>query len=131
MAERVAITGIGCVSCFGVGNGPFIEAILSGTSGVATITRFETTDCHSHTAATVSGFDAGAFIAPLKLRRVDCVGRLALACTRLLLEDSGCVPDASGRDDVGIALGTSTAGLDSLVEYLNGLTDRGPSGVPA
>ena len=33
--------------------------------------------------------------------------------------------------EVGIALGTYTAGLDSLVEYLGGLTDHGPTGVPA
>ena len=33
------------------------------------------------------------------------------------------MPDAGGRDDVGIALGTFTAGLDSLVEYLDGLTE--------
>ena len=79
----------------------------------------------------IRGFDPAEFIAPLKLRRVDAVSRVALACTRLLFEDAGCVPDAGGRDDVGIALGTSTAGLDSLVEYLDGLTDRGPGGVPA
>ena len=69
------------------------------------------------------------FIAPLKLRRVDGVGRVALACTRLLFEDAGL---AVGRnDDIGIALGTYTAGLDSLVEYLGGLVDHGPTGVPA
>ncbi|HEY6211391.1 MAG TPA: beta-ketoacyl synthase N-terminal-like domain-containing protein, partial [Vicinamibacterales bacterium] len=131
MSERVAITGIGCVSCFGRGHGAFIDAILSGCSGIAPITRFDTSDCRSHNAAMIRGFDPAEFIAPLKLRRVDAVGRVALACTRLLFEDAGCVPDAGGRDDVGIALGTSTAGLDSLVEYLDGLTDRGPGGVPA
>ena len=119
------------MSCFGLGHRPFIDAILSGKTGVRTIARFETADCRSHSAALVSGFDPADFIAPLKLRRVDAVGRLALACTRQLLEHGGCVPDAGGRDDMGIALGTSTAGLDSLVEYLEGLTDHGPTGVPA
>ena len=119
------------MTSFGVGHRRFIDAILSGTSGITTIARFDTADCRSHTAAAVRDFDASAFIAPLKLRRVDAVGRLALASTRLLLEDGDCVPNAEGRDDMGVALGTSTAGLDSLVEYLEGLTDRGPTGVPA
>ena len=57
------------------------------------------------------------FIPPLKLRRIDAVGRVAIACTRLLFEDAGGVPG----DTTGIALGTFTAGLDSLVEYLDGL----------
>src|SRR6266581_3482579 len=69
MPERVLVTGIGSISCFGVGHAAFVDA--------------------------------------------------------------GCLPDASGRDDVGVALGTFTAGLDSLVEYLDGLTNHGPTGVPA
>lgn len=125
------ITGIGCISCFGTGHRALIDAIASGGSGIARIARFDTTDCHSHSAATIRDFDPAAFISPLKLRRVDAVGRVALACTRLLFDDAGCPPDAGGRDDVGIALGTFTAGLDSLVEYLDGLSQHGPAGVPA
>src|SRR5882672_7219459 len=131
MPERVVITGIGCVSCFGMGHRALIEGIGSGSSGIAPITRFDTADCRSRRAATIRDFDPAAFISPLKLRRVDAVGRVALACTRLLFDDAGCAPDAGGRDDVGIALGTFTAGLDSLVEYLDGLTSRGPIGAPA
>lgn len=131
MSERVVITGIGCISSFGMGHRAFIDAIGSGSSGIAPITRFDTADCRSRSAATIRDFDPAAFISPLKLRRVDAVGRVALACTRLLFDDAGCMPDAGGRDDAGIALGTFTAGLDSLVEYLGGLTDRGPTGVPA
>jgi 3-oxoacyl-[acyl-carrier-protein] synthase II len=131
MSERVVITGIGCISSFGIGHRAFIEAIRSGKSGIAPIARFDTAECRSHCAATIRDFDPAAFISPLKLRRVDAVGRVALACTRLLLDDAGCAPEAAGRDDMGIALGTFTAGLDSLVEYLDGLTDHGPTGVPA
>ncbi len=114
-----------------MGSRAFIDAIRSGRSGIVPITRFETAECRSHCAATIRDFDPAVFIPPLKLRRVDAVGRVALACTRLLFDDAGCTPDAGGRDDVGIALGTFTAGLDSLVEYLGGLTDHGPTGVPA
>jgi 3-oxoacyl-[acyl-carrier-protein] synthase II len=131
MSERVVITGIGCISSFGIGHRAFIGAIRSGKSGIAPIARFDTAECRSHCAATIRDFDPAAFISPLKLRRVDAVGRVALACTRLLFDDAGCAPEAAGRDDMGIALGTFTAGLDSLVEYLDGLTDHGPTGVPA
>ena len=131
MSERVVITGIGCVSCFGIGYRALIDAIGSGLSGIAPITRFDTADCQSHCAVIIRDFDPGAFISPLKLRRVDAVGRVALACTRILFEDAGAAPGANGRDDVGIVLGTSTAGLDSLVEYLDGLSEHGPAGAPA
>src|ERR1035437_2571402 len=111
MSERVAITGIVCVSSFGIGYRAFIDAIGSGRSGIVPITRFDTAECRSHCAATIRDFDPTAFFPPLKPRRVDAVGRVALACTRLLFDDAGCTPDAGGRDDVGIAPGTLPAGL--------------------
>lgn len=116
-----------------MGHRALINAIGSGSSGIAPITRFDTADCRSRSAATIRDFDAAAFISPLKLRRVDAVGRVALACTRLLFDDAGGGPGAGrpGGDDTGIALGTFTAGLDSLVEYLDGLSAHGPAGVPA
>ena len=79
----------------------------------------------------IRDFDPTAFIPPLKLRRIDNVGRVAVACAHLLFDDAACKPDGGGADHIGVALGTYTAGLDSLVESLGGLTDRGPTGVPA
>jgi 3-oxoacyl-(acyl-carrier-protein) synthase len=131
MPHGVAITGLGCISSFGIGHAALVNAIAAGRTGIAPIARFDTSSCRSHCAAALNGFDPAAFIPPLKLRRVDAVGRIALACARLAFDDAGCRPDASGRDDVGIALGTFTAGLDSLVEYLDALTRQGPQGVPA
>jgi 3-oxoacyl-(acyl-carrier-protein) synthase len=49
----------------------------------------------------------------------------------MLFDDAACRPGGGGRDDIGVALGTYTAGLDSLVEYLGGLTEHGATGVPA
>jgi 3-oxoacyl-[acyl-carrier-protein] synthase II len=131
MGERVVITGIGCISSFGVGHGPFAEALMAGTCGVQPIAAFDTSACRSHRAAMVQGFDPAAFIAPLVLRRVDQVGRLAIACAHLLFRDAGCVPGPDGTDEIGVALGTCTAGVDSTVEYLRGFAEHGPAGVPA
>jgi len=104
---------------------------MAGRSGIRPITAFDTSSCRSHSAVTIEGFDPAAYIPPLKLRRVDAVGRIALVCMRLLLEDAGLAIGREGRDDVGIALGTLTAGMDSTVEYLKGLVEQGPAGVPA
>ncbi len=131
MRQRVVVTGIGCISCFGIGHRSFADAITAGASGIRPISTFDTSGCRSHCAATIDGFDPAAFIAPLKLRRIDAVGRLALACARLLIDDAALAIGSGGTDDVGVSLGTYTAGLDSTVEYLQGLTRYGPGGVPA
>jgi 3-oxoacyl-[acyl-carrier-protein] synthase II len=131
MRQRVVVTGIGCISCFGIGHRSFADRVTAGGSGIRPITGFETSQCRSHCAATIDGFDPTAFIAPLKIRRIDAVGRLALACARLLVDDAALPIGSDGTDDVGVSLGTYTAGLDSTVEYLQGLARYGPGGVPA
>jgi 3-oxoacyl-[acyl-carrier-protein] synthase II len=131
MRQRVVLTGIGCISCFGIGHRSFADAIVAGRSGIRPISAFDTSGCRSHRAATIDGFDPAAFIVPLKLRRIDGVGRLALACARLLIDDAALPIGSAGTDDVGVSLGTYTAGLDSTVEYLQGLSRFGPTGVPA
>jgi 3-oxoacyl-[acyl-carrier-protein] synthase II len=131
MRQRVAITGIGCISSFGIGHRALVNALSANRSGVRPVTEFDTSSCRAHSAATLDGFDPTAFFSPLKLRRVDAVGRLALVCARLLLEDSALPLGASGSDEVGVALGSLTAGLHSTIEYMHGLTTFGPAGAPA
>jgi 3-oxoacyl-[acyl-carrier-protein] synthase II len=131
MRERVVITGIGCISSFGIGREALGEALMSNTTGIVPISAFDTSDCSSHRAATIHGFDPGAFISPMKRRRMDRVSQLTIACAQLVFDDAGQGPGVNGGQDIGMALGTFTAGLDSLTEYLKGLVDHGPPGVPA
>jgi 3-oxoacyl-[acyl-carrier-protein] synthase II len=131
MRQRVVITGIGCITSFGIGPRALIDALMARRSGIRPIAAFDTSSCRSHSAAMLEGFEPTAFIAPLKLRRVDAVGRLALVCARLLLDDAAISLDAAGSDEVGVALGTLTGGMDSTIEYLQGLTQYGPAGAPA
>ena len=131
MSQRVVVTGFGCISCFGLGHRALVDGVVAGRTGVVPITAFDTSECRSHCAAALEGFDPSAFIPPLKLRRVDSVGRLALVSARLLVDDAALALGPAGTDDVGVALGTYTAGLDSTVEYLQGLVQHGPAGVPA
>lgn len=131
MRDRVLVTGLSAISSFGIGHVPLVDAVVSGASGIEPIAAFDTSACRSHCAAMIRGFDPAAFIPPLKLRRIDKVGRVTLACARRLLDDAARTVERSGSDDVGVALGTSTGGLDSTIEYLEGLTAAGPTGVPA
>ena len=44
MARRVVVTGVGMVSPLGIGTEPTWDGLVSGRSGVSTITRFDTSD---------------------------------------------------------------------------------------
>src|ERR1700716_1604389 len=110
MRERVVVTGVGTVSCFGVGHRALFEAIAGGACGVSAIASFDTSSCRSHRAAMIRDFDPTAFMPPMKLRRTDAVSRVALACSMLLFDDAGFRPGKDAKDEVGMALGTYTAG---------------------
>ena len=130
--HELAVTGLGCISGFGVGKTAFARGLFSGDRAYGPVRDFDTSTARSHLAGHIDGFDPAAFIAPGKLRRIDRVGQLSIACCRLALEDASLLGgEAIGRDDIGIALGSATAGLHTLVSYLDRLLDQGPSGASA
>jgi 3-oxoacyl-[acyl-carrier-protein] synthase II len=128
--EGARITGIGCISSLGCTTDALVDRLLKGETGVRPIARFDVSRCRAKQAATIDGFDAAAYIAPSKLRRIDAVGRVAIAATRLALDDAGI--DASADPDrIGLVLGTATAGVHTTGEYLESLMKGGPTGAPA
>lgn len=128
MRERVVVTGAGCVSSLGTGVETFAAELLAGRGGIAPVSAFDTAACRSHTAALLRDFDPARYVAPLKLRRMDEVGRLALAACRLALEAAGL---PAGNDRVGVSLGSATAGLHSTIGHMHALATGGPASVPA
>jgi 3-oxoacyl-[acyl-carrier-protein] synthase II len=130
--ESLAVTGIGCISGFGVGTSAFERGLFDGLRAYAPVTAFDTSAAHAHAAGHLDDFDPATLIAPAKLRRMDRVGQLAVAACRLALEDAH-LPGTPAVDasEIGIALGTETAGIHSLVGYLDRLFVEGPLGASA
>ncbi len=124
------ITGVAACSSLGQTDA-FIEALLAGRSGIRPITSFEVSGRGARQAAELVDFDPAAFVAPMKLRRMDEVGRLAVAAARLTLDAAGLQHDDAGYDDVGVVLGTCTCGVHSTGEFLDRLLALGPTGAPA
>ena len=130
--HELAVTGLGCISGFGVGVEAFGQGLFSGQVAYGPIKDFDTGATRAHVAGHVDSFDPAAFIAPAKLRRIDRVGQLSIACCKLALEDAKLLgADMIDAAEVGIVLGSATAGLHTLVGYLDRLQDEGPSGASA
>lgn len=131
MQRPVSIVGIGVVSPFGTSHASFKGALLEGRTGIAPITDFDTRGCRSTLAANVTGFDAPAWIPPMKLRRMDRTGAYAISAARLAMDDARQTIPVDGVDDSGVMLGTWTAGGQATQDYLSALFRTGPSGAPA
>ncbi|MDW8367096.1 MAG: beta-ketoacyl synthase N-terminal-like domain-containing protein, partial [Abditibacteriales bacterium] len=57
---RVVITGLGAVTSIGLNVGEFWQSLLTGRSGAAEVTAFDTSAFRTHVACEVKGFDATA-----------------------------------------------------------------------
>lgn len=119
------------VSPFGDSAAQFRDALLRGDSAIARDPTFAAHGCRSTLAARVGGFEPAKWVAPMKLRRMDTTGPLALAAIRQAMDDAGYVPVAAGDPDAGVVLGTYSAGGQATYEYLDALFRGGPSGAPA
>ena len=131
MTDRIAITGIGVVSTFGDSAEAFRDGLLDGRSGIAPVEAFAAAGCRSTLAARVTGFDAARWISPMKLRRMDDTGPLALVAAKQALGDASYAVTPEGDDRAGVVLGTYSAGGQATSEYLSALFRGGPTGAPA
>jgi 3-oxoacyl-[acyl-carrier-protein] synthase II len=110
----VFITGIGLISCLGIGAEENWSNLSEGVSGVAPIRRFDASALTTRFAGEIpEGFDA-FFLRhfPKRTRRHTALfSQLSLAGTLLALEDAGLDLKASPPGRTGICLGTGAGGL--------------------
>jgi 3-oxoacyl-[acyl-carrier-protein] synthase II len=131
VSTGIVITGLGIVSPFGTSPDSFRDALIAGRHGLAPVTAFDTSTCRSHCAALVTDFDPTRWLPLLKLRRMDAAGQYAVALARQALDDAGVPYGETPDDNLGIVLGTYTAGGQPTEEFLRGLFALGPTGAPA
>jgi 3-oxoacyl-[acyl-carrier-protein] synthase II len=131
MRPGVLVSGIGVVSTLGASRDDFRDGLLAGRTGIAPVTAFDVSACRARLAASVSGFDAAAWIPPMKLRRMDDTARYAVVVTRQAFEDAAYPLSAGGDDHAGVIMGTFTAGGQATSEYLTALHRGGAAAAPA
>jgi len=112
--RRVVITGMGCVTPFGVGREAYWNALVTGQSGVRKIQSFDVSNSPVKIAAEVPDFDWEAQISPKDRKHVPRTVPLALAAAREALDDSRLFPNDLSLDErrgIGVQLGTGGGGL--------------------
>ncbi len=112
---RVAITGIGVVSPFGVGRDLFWRALSSGRSGTRAIDHFDASALSCRVAAAVpdAAIAAALDAAPLgqrgDARRYAKVSCIAVLAAREAMADAGL---AGAGPSVGVLVGSGAGGID-------------------
>jgi 3-oxoacyl-[acyl-carrier-protein] synthase II len=108
--RRVAVTGVGVVSCCGIGLDAFWEGLLAPAP---------------EGEHRVQGFDPTAWFGPKEARRVDRYAQFSVAAAEMARADAGDVtPDP---DRAGVIFATGVGGLESLESQSVVLQEKGPS----
>jgi 3-oxoacyl-[acyl-carrier-protein] synthase II len=126
LKRRVVVTGVGLVTPLGVGIDNVWQRILNGESGIAPITRFDTTKHDTKFAGEVKGFNPDAYMSPKEVKRIDLFIQYALAATKIAVEDAALNMSQEIADRVGVVVGTGLGGLPTLEKYHSILLERGP-----
>ncbi len=126
MTRRVVVTGLGIISPLGIGLDSNWDAICSGKSGIAPITRFDVTDFPVTIAGEVDGFDPEAWINHKEVKKMDTFIHYALACAIMAKEDSGFEITEENAERVGVLVGVGLGGLPAIEKYHKVYMDKGP-----
>ena len=134
--RRVVVTGMGCVSPVGNTLSETWDSIVSGTSGIATITKFDPTPFTTHFGGEVKGFQIENYIPAKEARHMDAFIHYGLAAGVQAIQDSGLVVSEQNAERIGVMVGSGIGGLplieETHSEYLNrGARRISPFFVPA
>jgi 3-oxoacyl-[acyl-carrier-protein] synthase II len=123
--RRVAITGIGAITPIGTGRAALWEGLRAGRSAVTSLTRFDPSIFRSHLAAEIPNFHPADHMEAKRAKRLDRFGQLAVAASRLALEDAGIDLAVEDRERIGSMMGTALGGIAYAEEQLGNFLTGG------
>lgn len=124
--RRVVITGLGCISPVGNSIDDAWGALTAGTSGIATITRFDASSFSTRFAGEVKGFKVDDYIPAKEARHMDTFIHYGMAAGMQAMQDSGLEVTEANADRIGVIVGSGIGGLPMIEETHAELTSRGP-----
>jgi 3-oxoacyl-[acyl-carrier-protein] synthase II len=107
--RRVAITGMGVVSCCGIGN----DALWTGLNGTP-----------PEGERRVPDFDPEQWFSTKEARQYDRFAQFAVAVAAMAMEDAGDLDADPGRS--GVVMGTGVGGLETLEKQILIFGEKGP-----
>ena len=125
MERRVVVTGMGCVSPFGVGVDVLWNNLKEGKSAIRYLTQVDINKHPVHIGGEVPEFDTTPYMDSKDARRMDKFIVCALTAASLAMEDSGLDLDKEDRTRIGVIAGAAAGGLDTIQKNFESMQVRG------
>jgi 3-oxoacyl-[acyl-carrier-protein] synthase II len=127
--RRVAITGLGTVNPIALNVADYWRGLLAGTSGIAPITLFDTTNFKVKFGGEVKNFKPDPIIDGRSVRRLDRFSQFALVAAAEAIADSGLDFGKEDASRAGCILGSGIGGMAEFEDGHTTLMNKGPSRV--
>jgi len=124
--RRVVVTGLGCVSPVGNTISSAWQALLSGQSGIATVTKFDASAFATTFAGEVKGFQVEDYIPAKEARHMDTFIHFGMAAGIQAMQDSGLEVTEANAERIGVMVGSGIGGLPMIEETHGEYEKRGP-----
>ena len=113
---RVVITGMGVLSCNGIGREPFWRSLREGRSGITPIERFDVSELPCQIAGQLQNFEPEEFMKKAVVKRWHRHVHQAVAGARLAVKDAAFEHSGYKNERVATAIGTSIGSPDEAYE---------------
>jgi 3-oxoacyl-[acyl-carrier-protein] synthase II len=110
--RRAVITGIGPITCIGMGREDFWRGLREEKSGIQAISGFDTAEFNAHCGGAIPGWIPEDHFPPHRLKRLDRYAQFAVASAKMALDDAGLpYSRETPQDRVGVSFGTALGGV--------------------
>jgi 3-oxoacyl-[acyl-carrier-protein] synthase II len=123
--QRIVVTGVGVVSPFGTGVGPFWQGLTAGRSAIGRITHFDPSGYPCQIAGQVPGFEPREFMEFKEARRMSRSSQLAVAAARMAVEAAGLRIDGGNSEEIGALIACGTISMPDVEQAVVTMVERG------
>lgn len=124
--RRVVVTGVGLVTALGTGTEKTWQGLCEGRSGIAPISRFDTTQFPTKIAAEVKDFDPLEWFDKKELKKMDYFIYYAVAAADFAMKQSGLTIGPEVCERAGVFIGSGIGGFTVIEREHIALLEGGP-----
>jgi 3-oxoacyl-[acyl-carrier-protein] synthase II len=112
--KRVVVTGLGALTPIGNSIEEYWNALVSGKSGAAPITYYDTEKHKTKFACEVKNFNIEDYMDRKESRRLDKFSQYAIASSDEAIKDAGITHENVNKHRVGVIWGAGIGGLETF-----------------
>ncbi|MGZ3775415.1 MAG: beta-ketoacyl-ACP synthase II [Bdellovibrio sp.] len=124
--KRVVVTGVGAVTPLGLNIEESWSNALRGQSGIAKITKFDTTGFDVTFAGEVKGFNPDLYIEKKEQKKMDVFIHYSIAASKMAIEMAQLELTEEIKNKAGVIIGVGIGGLATIEENTLKMKEKGP-----